>query len=476
MRLDAPIESLIQENMTSSLPDTVRPFSRKLRPAGDRPAWGFEAEDQPSLAEVHASVQVDARAGWVRRLLAFSGPGYMVAVGYMDPGNWATDIAGGAKFGYTLLAVIILSNLMAILLQALAARLGIATGKDLAQACRDGFPRWVSIPLWLASEAAIIACDLAEVIGTAIALNLLFSIPLVYGAVITAVDSFLLLLLMNRGFRFLEAFVIALLIVITGCFAIQIVIAAPPIASVLGGFVPSSEIVINHEMLYIAIGIIGATVMPHSLYLHSSIVQTRNYSRDDEGRRVAIRWATTDGTIALMLALFVNAAILVIAAAVFHASGKTDVADIGHAHALLTPLLGTGLASILFAVALLASGLNSTITATLAGQIVMEGFLRLHIPPWARRLLTRAVAIVPVVIVTMLFGEKGAGKLLILSQIVLSMQLPFAVIPLVWFVSDRRKMGPFAIPAFARAISWIVAAIIVALNLKLLTDFLVGAS
>ena len=462
--------------MTSSLPHAVRPLTRKLQPAGDRRAWRFERESQPSLAEVHASVPVDARANWPRRLLAFSGPGYMVAVGYMDPGNWATDIAGGSRFGYTLLAVIILANVMAIVLQALAARLGIATGKDLAQACRDGFPRWVSIPLWLACEAAIIACDLAEVIGTAIALNLLFAIPLVYGAVITAVDTFLLLLLMNRGFRFLEAFVIALLIVIAGCFAVQIAIAAPPIASVLGGLVPSGEIVTNHAMLYIAIGILGATVMPHSLYLHSSIVQTRNFSRDDEGRRVAIRWATTDGTVALMLALFVNASILVIAAAVFHASGRTDVADIGHAYTLLTPLLGTGLASLLFAVALLASGLNSTITATLAGQIVMEGFLRLHIPPWARRLLTRAVAIVPVVIVTLLYGEKGAGQLLIFSQIVLSMQLPFAVIPLVWFVSDRRRMGEFAIPPLARVVSWVVAAVIVTLNLKLLLDVLTGAS
>jgi manganese transport protein len=361
-----------------------------------------------------------------------------------------------------------LSNVMAILLQALAARLGVATGKDLAQACRDSYPGWVAIPLWLLCEAAIIACDLAEVIGTAIALNLLFGIPLAYGAVITVLDALLLLSLMKRGFRFLEAFIIGLLIVIAACFSVQIIMAAPHLPSLLAGFVPSREIVTNPEMLYLAIGIMGATVMPHNLYLHSSIVQTRKYATDYEGRRDAIRWVTLDGTIALMLALFVNAAILVVAAAVFHAGGRTDVADIGHAYVLLTPLLGTGLASVLFAVALLASGLNSTITATLAGQIVMEGFLRLHIPPWARRLLTRAIAIVPVVIITVLHGERGAGQLLILSQVVLSMHLPFAVIPLVWFVSDRRKMGPLAIPPLLAAFCWIVAAVILILNAHLL--------
>ena len=364
----------------------------------------------------------------------------------MDPGNWATDLAGGAKFGYTLLSVILLSNLMAILLQALAARLGIVTGRDLAQACRASYSRPVNFLLWLACEAAIIACDLAEVIGTAIALKLLFGIPLIGGALITALDAFLLLLLMNKGFRFLEAFVIALLIVIAVCFAVQIAAAAPPVAAVLQGFVPSPEIVTNPEMLYIAIGIIGATVMPHNLYLHSSIVQTRAYERTDAGRRDAIKWATTDSTIALMLALFVNAAILIVAAATFQ-QRPTDVAEIGQAYELLSPLLGLGIASTLFAVALLASGLNSTVTATLAGQIVMEGFLHLRLPNWARRLLTRGIAIVPVVIVTALYGERGTGQLLVFSQVVLSMQLPFAVIPLVRFVSDRRKMGEFAIPA-----------------------------
>ena len=439
--------------------------------------WRAEAaaDVQPSLPEVNATVPVPVFGGhWARRLLAFLGPGYLVSVGYMDPGNWATDLAGGSKFGYTLLSVILLSNLMAILLQALAARLGIATGRDLAQACRASFSKPVNLLLWVACEAAIIACDLAEVIGTAIALKLLFGIPLIGGALITALDAFLLLLLMNRGFRFLEAFVIALLVVIAVCFAVQIAAAAPPVAVMLRGFVPSPEIVTNPEMLYIAIGIIGATVMPHNLYLHSSIVQTRAYDRTDEGRRDAIKWATTDSTIALMMALFINASILIVAAATFHSSGHSDVAEIGQAFELLSPLLGLGIASTLFAVALLASGLNSTVTATLAGQIVMEGFLHLRLPNWARRLLTRGIAIVPVVVVTALYGERGTAELLVFSQVVLSMQLPFAVIPLVRFVSDRRKMGQFAISRPVAILAWIVAGIIVALNVKLLWDTLVG--
>jgi len=398
----------------------------------------------------------------------------MVSVGYMDPGNWATDIAGGSKFAYTLLSVIMISNLMAILLQALAARLGIAGGRDLAQACRDAYPRPVGIALWIACELAIIACDLAEVIGTAIALNLMFGIPLIGGALITALDAFLLLLLMNQGFRFLEAFIIALLIIIGSCFLVEIVLAAPPVATMFGGFIPSREIVTNPEMLYIAIGIIGATVMPHNLYLHSSIVQTRQFEHNDMGKRHAIRWATIDSTIALMLALFVNAAILIVAAAVFNANGKTNVEEIETAYALLSPLLGVGVASLLFTVALLASGFNSTVTATLAGQIVMEGFLRIRLPHWMRRLLTRAIAIVPVVIVTWLYGEGGTGKLLILSQVTLSMQLPFAVIPLVQFVSDRKKMGTFAISRPVAILSWIVASIILVLNVKLLFDTVMG--
>ncbi|MDD1531139.1 divalent metal cation transporter [Bradyrhizobium sp. WBOS7] len=440
----------------------------------DTAGWRADAPVTKSLAEVNATIALPAAGRWWRRLLAFVGPGYLVSVGYMDPGNWATDLAGGSKFGYTLLSVILLSNLMAILLQSLAARLGIVTDRDLAQACRATYSPPVNFLLWIACEAAIIACDLAEVIGTAIALKLLFGIPLVGGALLAALDAFLLLLLMNRGFRFLEAFVIALLAVIAVCFAVQIAAAAPPVAEVLRGFMPKSEIFTNPEMLYIAIGIIGATVMPHNLYLHSSIVQTRAYERNDEGRREAIKWATTDSTIALMLALFINAAILVVAAATFHKSGHSDVAEIGQAFELLSPLLGLGIASTLFAVALLASGLNSTVTATLAGQIVMEGFLDLRLPNWARRLLTRGIAIVPVIVVTAIYGERGTADLLVFSQVVLSMQLPFAVIPLVRLVSDRRKMGKFAIPRSVAAIAWIVAGVIVVLNLKLLFDTFFG--
>ncbi|WP_375308373.1 Nramp family divalent metal transporter [Bradyrhizobium sp. A11] len=440
----------------------------------DTAGWRADAPVTKSLAEVNATIALPVAGRWWRRLLAFVGPGYLVSVGYMDPGNWATDLAGGSKFGYTLLSVILLSNLMAILLQSLAARLGIVTDRDLAQACRATYSPPVNFLLWIACEAAIIACDLAEVIGTAIALKLLFGIPLVGGALLAALDAFLLLLLMNRGFRFLEAFVIALLAVIAVCFAVQIAAAAPPVAEVLRGFMPKSEIFTNPEMLYIAIGIIGATVMPHNLYLHSSIVQTRAYERNDEGRREAIKWATTDSTIALMLALFINAAILVVAAATFHKSGHSDVAEIGQAFELLSPLLGLGIASTLFAVALLASGLNSTVTATLAGQIVMEGFLDLRLPNWARRLLTRGIAIVPVIVVTAIYGERGTADLLVFSQVVLSMQLPFAVIPLVRFVSDRRKMGKFAIPRSVAAIAWIVAGVIVVLNLKLLFDTFFG--
>jgi manganese transport protein len=458
--------------MDQKLGDTAPAFAGQ--PASREWHFARTTGDQPSLSEVYATVPVPVGGSWLRRLLAFSGPGYMVSVGYMDPGNWATDLAGGSKFGYTLLSVIMISNLMAILLQALSARLGIATGRDLAQACRDSYSRPVGIALWLACELAIIACDLAEVIGTAIALKLLFGIPLIGGALITALDAFLLLMLMNRGFRFLEAFIIALLVVIAGCFLVQIVLAAPPVVAVLGGFVPSTQIVTNPEMLYIAIGILGATVMPHNLYLHSSIVQTRRFERDDEGRRHAVRWATIDSTIALMLALFINGAILIVAAAVFHAKGRTEVADIEDAYALLSPLLGVGVASTLFAIALLASGLNSTVTATLAGQIVMEGFLRIRIPHWARRLLTRGIAIAPVIVVTALYGERGTGQLLIFSQVILSMQLPFAVIPLVQFVSDRRKMGTLVISRPLAMLAWVVAGIIVILNLKLLVDAVFG--
>jgi manganese transport protein len=441
-----------------------------------RAGWRLDpaAVGQPSLPGMNRTIAVSLRGSWLQRLLAFAGPGYMVSVGYMDPGNWATDIAGGAQFGYTLLGVILLSNLMAILLQSLAVRLGIASDMDLAQACRAGYSQPVNLMLWAACQMAIIACDLAEVIGTAIALNLLFGLPLVWGALVTALDAFLVLHLMQRGFRYLEAFVASLLLIIFGCFAVQIVLAAPPVSAIVGGFVPSPEIVTNPDMLYLAIGIMGATVMPHNLYLHSSIVQTRAYDRSIEGRRNALQWATTDSTVALMLALFVNAAILILAATVFHANGHTDVQEIEQAHEMLSPLLGVGIASTLFAVALLASGFNSTVTATLAGQIVMEGFLRLRMSAWAQRLLTRGLAIVPVVIVTLIYGSKGTASLLVLSQVILSLQLPFAVIPLVRFVTDRRKMGPFVVRGWLRLVSWTVASLIVVLNATLLFQTFMG--
>jgi len=411
-----------------------------------------------------ASVAMPTSSNWFKRLLAFTGPGYMVAVGYMDPGNWATDLAGGSQFGYMLLSVILLSNLMAIVLQALSARLGIATGWDLARACRERYSRPVCIALWVACETAIIACDLAEVIGTAIALNLLFGIPLVWGAVISAIDVFLIFLLMGRGFRALEAFVIALLLIIFGCFAIQMVLARPDMAELFAGFIPKAEIVTNPAALYLAIGIIGATVMPHNLYLHSSIVQTRAYPRTDEGRRIGLRWSVTDSTIALTLALFVNAAILITAATVFHKAGKTDVVEIEQAYHLLSPMLGVGIASALFAIALLASGINSTVTATLAGQIVMEGFLKLKLPGWVRRVLTRGLAIIPVIVVTSIYGSEGTAKLLVLSQVILSMQLPFAIVPLVRFVSDRQLMGSLVTGPVLTAVAWAITLLIIGLN------------
>ncbi|MFT8807752.1 Nramp family divalent metal transporter [Gluconobacter sp.] len=432
-------------------------------------------EIRQTLPDVFSSIRVPgAEASWFSRFMAFVGPGFMVSVGYMDPGNWATDLQGGAQYGYTLLSVIMLSNLMAILLQALSARLGIATGRDLAQACRDHFSPRVNIMLWLACELAIIACDLAEVIGTAVALQLLFGLPLLGGALLSILDALLVLMLMNRGFRYLEAFVIALLAIIALCFGIQVVAAAPPVHSVLAGLLPDPKIVTTPGMLYIAIGIIGATVMPHNLYLHSSIVQTRAYERTPAGRRDAIRWTTWDSTIALTLALFINAAILIVAAAAFHNSGHQDVAEIQDAYRLLSPILGLGMASTLFALALLAAGTNSTITGTLAGQIIMEGFLHLRIPNWARRLLTRGLAIIPVAVVTLIYGNRGVGDLLMSSQVILSLQLPFAVIPLVMFVSDRKKMGEFVISRPVRLLSWGVAGLILLLNFKLLYDTLAG--
>ena len=439
--------------------------------SSSEPGWRTTGA-APSLPESHRTIGVPAGASFWRKLLAFSGPGYLVAVGYMDPGNWATDLAGGSQFGYTLLSVILLSNLMAILLQSLCAKLGIVTGRDLAQACRDHYSRPVAAVLWFLCEIAICACDLAEVIGTAIALHLLFKIPLVWGVCLTALDVLVVLWLAHRGFRWLEALVISLVLLIGVCFGLEIIFSQPAIKEVLAGFVPSAQIVTNPEMLYIAIGILGATVMPHNLYLHSSIVQTRKYEQHASGKREAIKFATIDSTAALMFALFINAGILIVAAATFHTRGKHDVAEIQDAFQLLSPMLGVGAASILFAVALLASGQNSTLTGTLAGQIVMEGFLNIRLRPWLRRLITRALAIIPAAIVAGLYGESGTAKLLVFSQVVLSLQLPFAVIPLVQFTGDRRKMGEFANPAWVKVLAWTTTAIIVVLNVKLLLDFI----
>ena len=441
-------------------------------PPTPEPGWR-RARLAPSLAEVHRSVDVNG-ATWFRKMVAFAGPGYLVAVGYMDPGNWATDLAGGSRFGYTLLSVILLSNLMAVLLQGLASKLGIVTGRDLAQACRDHYSPTVAFALWVMCEIAIAACDLAEVIGTAIALNLLFGITLPVGIAITAVDVLIVLYLQNKGFRMLEALVIALIAVVGGCFLFELFIAKPDLGAVARGFIPTTQIFTNPEMLYIAIGILGATVMPHNLYLHSSIVQTRKYEETAEGKREAVRFAFLDSTIALSFALFINAAILIVAAATFHTSGNTDVAEIQDAYKLLTPLLGVTGASAVFALALLASGQNSTLTGTLAGQIVMEGFLNLRIRPWLRRLLTRAIAIVPAAIVAVLYGESGTAKLLIFSQVILSLQLSFAVFPLVRFTSDREKMGEFVNSMGLRIAAYVVAGVIASLNCWLLVQTIRG--
>jgi manganese transport protein len=427
----------------------------------------------PSLAEVYRSIPVTGLSKW-RKILAFAGPGYLVAVGYMDPGNWATDLAGGSRFGYTLLSVILLSNLMAVLLQGLSSKLGIVTGRDLAQACRDHYSRPVSFALWVLCEIAIAACDLAEVIGTAIALQLLFGIPLPWGVAVTALDVLLVLYLQNRGFRILEALVISLVAVVGLCFLFELFVSRPDMGAVARGFVPTPEILRNPEMLYIAIGILGATVMPHNLYLHSSVVQTRRYDESTEGKREAVRYAFIDSTIALSFALFINAAILVVAAATFYRTGNTQVAEIQDAYKLLTPLLGVGLASTVFAVALLASGQNSTLTGTLAGQIVMEGFLNIRLRPWLRRLITRAIAIVPAAITAILYGESGTAKLLVLSQVILSLQLSFAVFPLVMFTSDKVKMGRFVNSPWLKGLAYSVAMLIASLNAWLLIQTMRG--
>jgi len=430
--------------------------------------WRF-AGGQPSLPEIHSSLPVPRSSTVLRKLVAFAGPGFLIAVGYMDPGNWATDLAGGSRYNYSLLSVIMLSNLMAVLLQSLAIKLGVVTGRDLAQACREHFRRPVAIGLWVLAEIAIGACDLAEVIGSAIALNLLFHIPLLWGVCLTGLDVLLILFLQQRGFRFMEALVVSLIGMVGVCFSLEILYSQPSFSGLLHGFfVPSAEIMRDPGMLYIAIGILGATVMPHNLYLHSALVQTRNFERTPAGKREAIRYCTLDSTIALTIALMVNAAILVVAAATFYRHGYNQVAEIQDAYKLLSPLLGVTGASAVFALALLASGQNSTLTGTLAGQVVMEGFLHIRLRPWLRRLLTRSLAILPAIIVTAWMGTGGTAKLLVLSQVILSMQLSFAVFPLVMFTSDKRKMGEFVNPAWLKGLSWITAAFIAGLNVWLL--------
>src|SRR5256886_17277249 len=421
-----------------------------------------------SLSEVHRTLVVPHPARFYRKLLAFAGPGFLVAVGYMDPGNWATDLAGGSKYNYSLLAVIMMSNLMAILLQALSLKLGIATGRDLAQACRDHYSRPVSFFLWVICEIAIAACDLAEVIGSAIALNLLFGLPLLAGVCITSLDVLFVLFLQNKGFRYIEALVITLIIIIGGCFAWELIASQPNLAGIAKGFLPTPQIVADPGMLYIAIGILGATVMPHNLYLHSSIVQTRRYELTALGKREAIKFATIDSTVALMFALFINTAILIVPAATFYTRGRHDIAEIPDAYKQLKPPPVVSGASALFAIALLASGQNSTLTGTPAGQIVMEGFLNIRLRPWLRRLITRLIAIIPAIAVTSISGERGTTNLLVLSQVILSLQLSFAVFPLVMFTSDKVKMGEFVNGPIVKWLAWSVATIIALLNAWLL--------
>jgi manganese transport protein len=445
-----------------------------MTPPPDDAGAATTVSGPPSLPEVHRSVAVPNAGGFLRKLFAFMGPGYLVAVGYMDPGNWATSLAGGSAFGYTLLAVALTSSLMAILLQALCVRIGVSTGRDLAQLCRERFPKVVAYPLWLFAEIAICATDLAELIGTAIALELLFGIPLLYGVFLTAFDAFLILWLQNKGVRWLEALIFGFIVLIVGCFGIQIVLSDPDWAAVLNGYIPAQSIVTNQTQLYIAMGILGATVMPHNLYLHTAVVQSRSWNLDEAGKREAIKFATIDSSLALTLALLINSAILITAAATFHASGNTEVAEIGEAYQLLTPLLGAGIAATAFGVALLLCGLNATVTATLAGQVVMEGFLRFRLPPVLRRLVTRLIAIIPAVVVTWMYGASGTAQLLILSQVILSIQLPFAVIPLMLFAQDRRRMGVFTAPTWQLALGWATAAVIVGLNMKLLFDAAFG--
>jgi len=425
-----------------------------------------------SLEEVNNTIKIPTNSGFWRKFFAFAGPGSLVAVGYVDPGNWATSIAGGSRFGYTLLSVILMSNLIAMLLQALAAKLGIVTGRDLAQATRDAVNKKTAIILWILTELAIVATDLAEVIGSAIALNLLFGIPLLLGIAITTLDVLLLLLLQKKGFRIIESIIIVLMATIFVVFAFEVIVSKPEISALLGGYVPKFEIVTNPEMLFISLGILGATVMPHNLYLHSSIVQTRQYKRNPEGRKEALKFSILDSNFSLIIAFFINSAILILGAAAFYGTGL-NVSEIEGAYELLSPTLGVSIAGTLFAIALLASGQNSTITGTLTGQIVMEGFVRLRISPWLRRLVTRLIAVVPALIVTWLAGSKGTGSLLLWSQVILSLQLPFAVIPLVLFTSDKRKMGEFANRLWVKALAWLSTGIIIALNVFLVVYIIV---
>ncbi len=435
--------------------------------------WRRE-KNKHSLDEMYSSVHVPKNVGFWKKFFAFSGPGLMVAVGYMDPGNWATDIAGGSQFEYTLLSVILISSLFAMVLQHLALKLGIATDRDLAQACRDHYQPKTNFGLWVLSEIAIAATDLAEVIGAAIAINLLFGIPLTWGIVITILDVIAILFLQSKGFRVFESIVGGLILVIFICFGYEIIISKPDLVPLLNGLIPQKEIVSNSTMLYVAIGILGATVMPHNLYLHSSIVQTRNYDRTEEGKKEAIKFSTIDSNLSLFFAFFVNAAILILSAAAFHGSGNRNVADIHDAYKLLTPILGTSLASVFFGIALLASGLNSTLTGTLAGQIVMEGFLNIRLKPWLRRLITRLIAVLPALVVAVFYGEHGIGQLLVLSQVILSLQLSFAVIPLIKFTDDPDKMGSFANGKILKIVSWAIASVIVLLNLFLVYQVFFG--
>jgi manganese transport protein len=428
----------------------------------------------PSLPEVHRSVPIPQGQDFWRKLLAYSGPGYLVSVGYMDPGNWATDLAGGAQFGYALLSVILLSNLMAIVLQSLCVRLGVATGRDLAQCCRDYFSPQVSFILWILCEIAIVACDLAELVGSAIALQLLFGIPLAIGVCITALDVFLILSLQSKGFRYIEALVISLIIVIGGCFLAELIFSKPDLGAVAAGFVPRAEILQNPKMLYISIGILGATVMPHNLYLHSAIVQTRRWQETSDQKREAIKFGTIDSTIALSFALFINAGILILAASAFHFSGNQGVGEIQDAYKLLSPVLGAPLASTLFGIALLASGQSSTLTSTMAGQIVMEGFLDIRLSPWLRRLVTRLVAITPALVTIIIWGEDSTTNLLILSQVILSLQLSFAVVPLVLFTNDKRLMKEFVNPLWLTYLARSISVVIIGLNSWLLFKTFVG--